>query len=252
MRELTSSMSSKSSELSFALLLFAIVIFLGIIGLFVVVAHRQKRKRQLKALLRAKNLGPLLDSKEIAQATGQKYYPKYTNYKKYSTSESRGQTPNPDIEAIEMPPLAVAAGEKKIKKLDINDLLAGIMVRMRNAEYSTSMNSTSSEDYTKKSKKPVHETSFYYKESSLSDQHEPQKEAATAVQVHQDPGESSSVCSNDDLSYVSRISQQVFVSPGAAATKTTKKLPQKAIKTKFATFFSSVSKYKSQSHDTKL
>ena len=69
--------SAATFEVSFALVTFAVVIFLGIIGLFVVVAHRQKRKRQLKALLRAKNLGPLLDSKEIAQSTGMKYYPQY-------------------------------------------------------------------------------------------------------------------------------------------------------------------------------
>jgi hypothetical protein len=43
---------------------------LGIIGLGVVVTHRQKRKRQLKDLLRAKNLGPILESREIAQNTG--------------------------------------------------------------------------------------------------------------------------------------------------------------------------------------
>ena len=71
MKELTLSMSSsRTNELSFALVTFAVVIFLGIIGLSVVVTHRQKRKRQLKALLRAKNLGPILESREIAQNTG--------------------------------------------------------------------------------------------------------------------------------------------------------------------------------------
>ena len=55
---------------------------------------RQKRKKQLKALLRAKNLGPLLDSKEIAQSTGMKYYPQYV--KKHL--ESRGHSSStPDI-----------------------------------------------------------------------------------------------------------------------------------------------------------
>ncbi len=48
-----------------------------------VVAHRQKKKRQLKSLLRAKNLGTILDSKEIAQGISKKYnlddrLPRYT------------------------------------------------------------------------------------------------------------------------------------------------------------------------------
>ena len=72
MKELALGMSARSrtNELSFALVTFAVVIFLGIIGLGVVVTHRQKRKRQLKDLLRAKNLGPILESREIAQNTG--------------------------------------------------------------------------------------------------------------------------------------------------------------------------------------
>ena len=75
MKELALSMSSsRTNELSVALVTFAVVIFLGIIGLSVVVTHRQKRKRQLKALLRAKNLGPILESREIAQNTGEITY----------------------------------------------------------------------------------------------------------------------------------------------------------------------------------
>ena len=72
MKELALGMSARSrtNELSFALVTFAVVIFLGIIGLGVVVTHRQKRKKQLKDLLRAKNLGPILESREIAQNTG--------------------------------------------------------------------------------------------------------------------------------------------------------------------------------------
>ena len=59
-------------ELSSALAVFALalVILVGIFGLAVVVGHRQKRKRQLKALLRAKNWGPFLSIREIALGIG--------------------------------------------------------------------------------------------------------------------------------------------------------------------------------------
>ena len=99
MKELALSMSSSQGthELSLLLVAFAAIIFVGILGLVVVVVHRQKRKRQLKALLRAKNLGPILESREIAQSTGMKHYPQYVHIKKCS-SPSRGQTPNPDFE----------------------------------------------------------------------------------------------------------------------------------------------------------
>ena len=61
MRQLTSSarvqrlIESRPMELSLALVVFAVVILVGIVGLGIVVCHRQKRKRQLKALLRSKN-----------------------------------------------------------------------------------------------------------------------------------------------------------------------------------------------------
>ena len=110
--------SHSTFELSFALVAFAIVIFLGILGLFIVVSHRQKKKRHLKALLRAKNLGPMLESKEIAHTTASKHYPQYLK-----TSVSRGQTPCPDIENP-------VVSYKKIRKLDVNELLAGIMVSL--------------------------------------------------------------------------------------------------------------------------
>ena len=94
---------------------------MGIIGLFVVVAHRQKRKKQLKALLRAKNLGPLLESKQIAQNTGMKYYPQYVQKKQPRDGSRRGGTspPTPDIDGPDME----VGDHKKWKKLDINDLL---------------------------------------------------------------------------------------------------------------------------------
>ena len=109
--------SSHTFELSFALVTFAIVIFLGILGLFIVVSHRQKKKRHLKALLRAKNLGPMLESKEIAHTTASKHYPQYLK----TSGSPRGQTPCPDIENP-------VVSDKKIRKLDVNELLAGIMV----------------------------------------------------------------------------------------------------------------------------
>ena len=81
------------------------------------VSHRQKKKKHLKALLRAKNLGPVLDSKEIAHTTASKHYPQYLK-----NSGSRGQTPCPDIEN--------PVSDKKLRKLDVNELLAGIMVNI--------------------------------------------------------------------------------------------------------------------------
>lgn len=117
MKELSAiNVNTRTFELSFALVAFAIVIFLGILGLFIVVSHRQKKKRHLKALLRAKNLGPVLESKEIAHTTASKHYPQYLK-----TSGSRGHTPCPDIENP-------VVSDRKLRKLDVNELLAGIMV----------------------------------------------------------------------------------------------------------------------------
>ena len=65
MKNLASEMQSKSSLLSLALSLSTIVILVGIFGLVVVANHRQKKREQLKAILRAKNLGPVLESRKI-------------------------------------------------------------------------------------------------------------------------------------------------------------------------------------------
>jgi len=59
----------------------------GILGLAAVVVHRQKKKHQLKALLRAKNLGTVLETREIAQGISKKYnlenrLPRYTQVRK--------------------------------------------------------------------------------------------------------------------------------------------------------------------------
>lgn len=215
MRELALRHVSQPYELSLLLVTFAVVIFMGILGLSVVVVHRQKRKRQLKALLRAKNLGPVLESREIARSTGLKHYPQYVRKNSESTN-----APNPDIETSE---------EKKMKKLDINDLLAAIMIRMRNRTEAS---------FRIEDKKNTQETSFYYKDSSLSTSNEESGSNCknAAVQVHNECSSSSS--GSERNSYVSRISQQVFVEP-----------EKSHLKTKVASFFSSVSKYKS---NTKL
>ena len=80
MKNLASEMQSKSSILSLALSLSTIVILLGIFGLVVVANHRQRKREQLKAILRAKNLGPVLESRKIASEVGNNFnfLPKYT------------------------------------------------------------------------------------------------------------------------------------------------------------------------------
>ena len=98
-------------------------------------------------------------TKLLLDISGMKHYPQYINneknihIKKYSETKSRGQTPNPDIEALSP---TVTNEDKKIRKLDINDLLAAIMVRMRRNEAAFHRKSS-----------PTQETSFYYKESSV-------------------------------------------------------------------------------------
>ena len=89
---------------------------------------------------------------------------------------------------------------------------------------------------------PTQETSFYYKESSLSSKesrHKPGKIKDVACQVHKVASTSSSCddessCSEAANSYVSRISQQVFVEDSQPLN----------MKKRVASFFSSVSKYK--------
>lgn len=84
---------------------------------------------------------------------------------------------------------------------------------------------------------PTQETSFFYKESSLSNNSE-ENIKNISVQVHRSDSDDSS----EQNSYVSRISQQVFVKDNAVKKydKMTKIM---------TTFFSSVSK---QRNNTKL
>ncbi len=56
---------SSSHMLSLALSLSTIVVLLGICGLIIVANHRQRRKRQLKKIIRAKNMKPLGKTKTI-------------------------------------------------------------------------------------------------------------------------------------------------------------------------------------------
>lgn len=261
MKELSVDMEMRSTWLSFALAIFAITIFVGILGLAAVVSHRQKRKRQLKALLRAKNLGPILESKEIAQSVGEKCLP--TKYTQVNNKHSRSVTPNPDIDHV------LKSKSKTSKRLDINDLISGIMVRVRKGEYTTS----STDEYTKPAETVMAEptlpevaevtrlpeTSFYYKESSLSvsskDQYETKNESVQ-VDVHVSSRNATRAHSRmephpeddtDDSSYASRISQQVLWTNKANYDKPN-------IKAKVATFFSSVSRYRenNSNKNTKL
>ena len=89
---------------------------------------------------------------------------------------------------------------------------------------------------------PTQETSFFYKESSLSNNSDENNIKNISVQVHRMESESDST-TEEHNSYVSRISQQVFVK--GANTKKYEKMSKM-----MTTFFSSVSK--KQRHNTKL
>lgn len=170
MKYLTEEMQDRSHMLSLALSLSTIVILIGIFGLVVVANHRQKRKRQLKAILRAKNLGPVLESRKIAREVSDNFLPKYRPVTKSSMSSLNhvGGLTSAEIEE---------RSHMKISKYNnINDLLSGILYRIRKTEFSPDSSnpsshkpSTASEVATISSriaKRP--ETSFFYKESSLS------------------------------------------------------------------------------------
>ncbi len=73
LRSLETRLQGKSHLLSLFLSLSTTVVLLGILGLVLVANHRQKRKRQLKAILRAKNLGPVLESRKIAKEISQSF-----------------------------------------------------------------------------------------------------------------------------------------------------------------------------------
>ena len=191
-------------ELSLALVVFAIVILIGIVGLGIVVCHRQKRKRQLKALLRSKNLGPLLSSREIAKGISSKYLsPKYTHMKNsFSTPPSPGVStkppkpkqsppkpslpPPPPISRPTTPAVIPDINELKPQnkgkpgniKADINELWSSILYRVRKAEYisrDTKKNQpkkTKSSDSSRSFSSVLDEagtaqTSFFYREDSM-------------------------------------------------------------------------------------
>ena len=146
MKNLASEMQSKSSLLSLALSLSTIVILVGIFGLVVVANHRQKKREQLKAILRAKNLGPVLESRKIANEVGSNFLPKYTQV---AAGSSGGRRDRPKKKTKSFKPLLPAAltgpsrraktaaelaaidgkFQSRLKKLDFNEFISGLMYR---------------------------------------------------------------------------------------------------------------------------
>jgi hypothetical protein len=141
MKSLTSSMQSKSHMLSLALSLSTIVILLGIFGLVIVANHRQKKKNQLKAILRSKNLGPALESRKIAREVGSRFLlPRYNQTKKEMIASSKAAVTSSGTNPAVKPPSAPAGNssaiidkkfQNRLKKMDFNELISGIMYRMR-------------------------------------------------------------------------------------------------------------------------
>ena len=171
MRMLTSQMQDKSHILSLALSLSTIVILIGIFGLIVVANHRQKRRRQLKDILRAKNLGPVLESKKIAREVSDNLMSskKTKPFPPKRKPVMRLPMNTPDIELQ-----TGSRAARFFRKLDFNELMSSILYRMRKAEFSPSHNIsepalTSAIRREDTPKVPeVSETSFYYKESSVT------------------------------------------------------------------------------------
>ena len=155
MKNLASEMQSKSSILSLALSLSTIVILLGIFGLVVVANHRQRKREQLKAILRAKNLGPVLESRKIASEVGSNFLPKYTQFRPKSTASSiaaaaassppkQPRSFKPKFPAALTSPRSKTAAElaaidgkfqSRLKKLDFNEFLSGLLYRVRKGEF---------------------------------------------------------------------------------------------------------------------
>ena len=196
-------------ELSSALAVFALVILVGIFGLAVVVGHRQKRKRQLKALLRAKNLGPFLSSREIALGIGSKYL--HSSAKRSSEiSLATSTVPTLPSRTPSSAPPPLPAKKRQVqpdrssatKKVDVNDLLSGILYRSRKGDYTTSVDCARSET-------PMTQAatngSFYYRRDSTT----------SSADIK------SSMSDDDAKSYVSKISQQVFVVSGVTTGHST-------------------------------
>ena len=193
MKYLTSEMQSKSHMLSLALSLSTIVILLGIFGLVIVANHRQKKKQQLKAILRAKNLGPVLESRKIAREVSDSFgLARYNQLKKNSlvstnpttvkpiasSEDAKPKPPKPPTATTtDEPPPPSSASESKyqnpLKKIDSNEFISGIMYRMRKGEYTPEQEIATLESNTKQPTtvaaapvptRPPPETSFYYKE----------------------------------------------------------------------------------------
>ena len=252
MRSLTEKMQGKSHMLSLALSLSTIVILLGIFGLIVVANHRQKKRRQLKEILRAKNLGPVLESKKIASEVGNNFLPKYAKEREERLARKRLEAKLPmntaDIE--EENPLSWK--NSKLRLSEFNELVSSIMYRMRrsNNESHFSPEQLRKIQPLKSPARPATETSFYYKESSLTSSSAAGSEKAGGVgDVNQETVEvevdkkmrsnndedtssqtsstyttsgsssassSTSATSSEPGSYVSKISQKVYVQYSSA------------------------------------
>lgn len=252
-----SSSNALRLELACALTVFALVIAMGIFGLAVVVAHRQKRKRQLKALLRAKNLGPFLSSREIAQGIGMKFLHPMTKRTPTTPPSSSPSSPASSTFAssssISQPPPPLPAKKRQLpasdengatkKTIDINELLSGILYRSRKGDFNASSaavgairkggaggeataeaingNSNSTKNQLQSSSCREDDAAVVSVggsgSSATSSRRCEHKRMRSRRQSREAGRESKDEFEDDDKSYVSQISQQVFVVPGGAA-----------------------------------
>ncbi len=285
MKHLTSEMQAKSHMLSLALSLSTIVILLGIFGLIVVANHRQRKRQQLKAILRAKNLGPMLESRKIAKEVSDTFgLPNRYNQMEKGAEKSSTDNFKKKSESNKKEDTATSRFKFRSRLPDFNEFISGLMYRMRKGgeftpEHGTSVlpvttlkpppppppktnppPATSSAAAPLPSRPPPPGTSFFYKESSVtatstsssssetsatssassSSSSTPSESSCGEVQhevvevevnkrkrekkgkksPNKSPSSSCSTCSSEERStsrrsransYVSKISQQVFV-----------------------------------------
>lgn len=73
--------------------------------------------------------------------------------------------------------------DKSSKRIDVNEFISAILYRTRKGEYRTGLNTDSPKTVPKK---PLPETSFYYRESSLSDTSDARKQGKLVKDRHLD------------------------------------------------------------------